>query len=237
MSVYLLRPYGNYPASSTVPVTFPDDTESTLIAQGLAIAAQSTSIESVVGAPDQVVTQGGNKYFAQQGGYSTPAFYQGPLRLPVIALGSAALTGYETAGVAQTSGTFNLVEIFVPYRQTWTGAGWLNGTTVGTNNAIVALYGTDGVLIANSAVAGTLTAGASTMQNAAFTAPVNLVPGRYFLGLQMNGATDTVRHLLSANGAVACTGTVAGAFGTVPASITAPTTFTTAVGPIMQLYV
>jgi len=237
MSVYLLRPYGDYPASSTVPVTLPDDTESTLIAQGLAIAAQTTSMQSLVGAPDQVVSQGGNLHYAQQGGYTTPEFYQGPLRLPVIALGSAALTGYETNGVAQTAGTFNLVEIFVPYRQTWTGAGWLNGTTVGTNKGIVALYGTDGVLIANSAVAGATTAGASTMQNAAFTSTVDLLPGRYFLGLQLDGNTDTVRHLLSANGAVACTGTVAGAFGTVPASITAPKTFTTAVGPIMQLYV
>lgn len=237
MAVYLLRNYGAFAASSTVPVTLPDSTEAALIAQGLATAAQTTSMVSLVGAPDQIVSQGGNLAQASQAGYSTQTYYQGPLRLPVIPLGSAALTGYETNGVAQTAGTFNFVEIFVPYYQTWTGAGWLNGTTVGTNKGIVAVYGSDGALIANSAVAGVLTANASVMQNVAFTAPVNLVPGRYFLALQMDGNTDTVRHLLVANGAVPCTGTVAGTFGTVPASITTTTTFTTAVGPIMQLYV
>jgi hypothetical protein len=44
--------------------------------------------------------------------------------------------------------------------------------------------------------------------------------------------------LLAANGSNVCTGTQAGTFGTVPASLTTiPVTFTTAVGPICQLYV
>jgi len=238
MSVYLLRNYKGYTASSTVPVTFNTAEEAALIAQGLATAAGTTSMAGLVGAPENFLTQGGNVYPVNQGGVGgTPTYYQGPLRLPVIALGSAALTGYETAGVAQTAGTFNFVELYVPYLQQWTGAGVLNGTTVGTNKLIVAVYGTNGALLANSATAGTTTAGASTMQNIAFTAPITLVPGRYFLACQADGATDTIRHLLSANGAVPCTGTVAGTFGTVPSTITTTTTFTTAVGPIMQLYV
>jgi len=63
------------------------------------------------------------------------------------------------------------------------------------------------------------------------------VPGRYFVGVQLDGATDTVRHMLSANGSAPTTGTQTGTAGTVPSSIpTVPTSFTTAVGPISWLY-
>lgn len=236
MSVTLLRPYQGF-ASGAV-VTFPDDVELALIAQGLAVAAGTTTMSKNIAGTNQNITQGGNVAASPQGsqGVGTPTYYQGPLILPVISLGSAALTGYETNGVVQVAGTMNLVEIFVPYWNTWTGIGVLNGTTVGTNNALVALYGTSGALLANSAVAGAVTAGASVMQNRAFTSPIELAPGRYFLGVQMNGATDTIRHLLAANGSNVCTGTLAGTFGTVPATITPPATFTTAVGPIAQLY-
>lgn len=237
MAVYLLRNYAGFTASSTVPVTFPDSTELSLIAQGFATAAQTTSMSSLVGAPDQFVTQGGNVAVADQGGYTTPTYRQGPSILPNIALGSAALTGYETNGVAQVAGTWNYSEIFVPHNNTWTGAGCLNGTTVGTNKYIFALFGSNGVLIANTATAGTLTATASVMQNIAFTAPVNLARGRYFIGVQLDGATDTVRHVLAANGSNVICGTQTGTFGTVPAAITTvSSTFTTAVAPICQLY-
>lgn len=235
MSVLLLRAYAGYAAGAIV--TFPDATESALIAQGLASASFTTSMPSVVGAPDQFVTQGGNVALAPQSGQSTQTYYQGPLNLPVIDLGSAALTGYETNGTAPVAGTMNLTEIYVPYWQTWTGIGKLNGTTVGTDNHLVALYGSSGALIANSAVAGVLSANASVMQNIAFTTPVTLAPGRYFLGVQSNGTTATLRHLLAANGSNVCTSATAGTFGTVPATLTPPATFTTAVGVIAQLYV
>lgn len=240
MTVTLLRPYATY--ASGANVTLPDATESALIAQGLAVAYKTTVTTSLVGGPDQIVKQGGNVAAIQQAGQSTPANMQGPSILPNIPLGSAALTGYETNGATQTAGTFNISEIYVPHWNTWAGAGWLNGTTVGTNNGMVALWGSDGTLIANSAVAGAVTANASVMQNAAFVnsagtaTPVTLPPGRYFIGVALNGATDTIRHVLAANGSnVICT-SVAGTFGTVPATITVPTTFTTAVAPICQLY-
>lgn len=237
MAVYLLRNYGTYLATQTV--TLDATTEDALISQGIATdATAGADATSILGAPGMYGSQGGNTAFIPQAGLtSSVTYYQGPLRLPVIALGSSALTGYETAGVAQTAGTWNFVELYVPYLQTWTGAGVLNGTTVGTNKWIVAVWGSNGTLLANSAVAGTTSSGASTMQNIAFTSPITLLPGRYFLGVQADGATDTIRHLLSANGAVACTGTQAGTFGTTAKITTVPTTFTTAVGPIMQLYV
>lgn len=236
MAVTLLRAYGTYPVGAVV--TLPDRTETALIAQGLATAAYTTSIPTVFGGPDQFVTQGGNISDVNMAGQTTPTFYQGPLNWPCISLGSAALTSYETNGVAQTAGTMNLTEIFVPFWQTWTGAGILNGTTVGTHNVLTALYGTNGALLANSAVAGVLSAGASVFQNIAYTSPITLAPGRYFLGFQYSGTTPTPRHLLAANGSNVCTGTQAGTFGTVPSTLTTiPVTFTTAVGPICQLYV
>jgi hypothetical protein len=236
MAVYLLRNYGAYTASSTVPVTLPDSTEASLISQGLATAAQTTSMTSVMGGPDQFVTQGGNLGVAPNSGYTTPTNLQGPSILPNIALGSLALTSYETNGVTQTAGQWNYAEIYVPYYNTWKGAGVLNGTTVGTSKWIFALWGSTGTLLANTAVAGALSVNASVMQNIAFTAPINLVPGRYFIGVQMDVATDTVRHMLSANGSNVICGTQSGTFGTIPNITTVSTTFTTAVAPIMQLY-
>lgn len=239
MSVYLLRPYASYPASSTIPVTFPDSTEQALIAQGLAVAAGATSMPSVSDGPDAYVTQGGNIADVSQGGFGgTPTYHQGPLFYPCISLGSAALTTYETNGVAQTAGTMNLTEIFVPYLQKWTGAGILNGTTVGTHNVLTALYGSNGALLANSAAAGVVSASASVMQNIPYTAPITLVPGRYFLGFQYSGTTPTPRHLVALNGSNICVGSQAGTFGTIPATLTTiPVTFTDAIGPICQLYV
>lgn len=240
MAVYLLYPYGGFPASSTDPVILPPSTEEALIVSNRATAAGTTAGTNTHGGPGYYATQGGNTaMIAQSGaGKATTNYHQGPLRLPCISLGSLALASYETNGTAPTAGTMSLTEIHVPYTQTWTGIGVLNGTTVGTDKMLVALYGTDGTLLANSAVAGTVSAGASAMQNRAFTAPITLVPGRYFLGVQSNGTTDTLRHLAAANGANASTGAQAGTFGTVPATLTTvPVTFTDVQGTICQLYV
>lgn len=234
MSVTLLHPYAGNATGAVV--TFPDATETALIAQGLAVAGPVSSMPSLIGGPDQFVNVGGNVSLASQAGIPAPAVDYGPRIWPCINLGSAALATYETNGVAPVAGTINLTEIYVPYTQTWTGIGVLNGTTVGTDNFIVALYGTNGALLANSALAGTLSAGASAMQNIAFTAPITLPPGRYFTAVQSNGTTATLRHLLSANGANVATSATTGVFGTIPATLTVPTTFTTAVGVITQLY-
>lgn len=235
--ITLLRPYLGFATGAVI--TLQDDVETAMVAQGLATAGPVTDMSNFIAGSVQSVTQGGNVAVPPQGsqGYGTPAYYQGPLNLPAINLGSLALTSYETNGAAPVAGTMNLTEIHVPFWQTWTGIGVLNGTTVGTDNMLVALYGTSGALLANSAVAGTVSAGGSVMQNRAFTAPITLAPGRYFLGCQSNGTTATLRHLLAANGSNVCTAAVAGTFGTVPATVTPPATFTTAVGVIAQLYV
>lgn len=238
MSVLLIRNYGSFATGTTV--TLDSDTESALVAQGYATAiANSPQASSRVGAPDMYVTVGGVTTDMQQSGQGAPATtaYQGPLFCTNIALGSAALTTYETNGVAQVAGTINYCDIYVPFPQTWTGIGILNGTTVGTHNLLVALYGSNGVLLAQSAAAGVLSANASVMQNVPFTSPIPLPPGRYFLASQFSGTTPTPRHILAANGSSWITGTQAGVFGTVPNITTVATTFTTATGNIAQLYV
>jgi hypothetical protein len=192
---------------------------------------------AVLGCVYENVTVGGNVRPALFTGEGSPAFAQGPLIWPAIALGSAALTGYETNGVAPVAGTVNLTEIYVPYGATWTGVGVLNGTTVGTDNFIVAIYGSNGALLANSALAGTLSAGASIFQNIPFTATVQLPAGRYFIAVQSNGTTATLRHILAANGSNVMTSATVGVFGTLAATVTPPATFTTALGVIVQLYV
>ena len=234
MSVILSRAYGGFAAGATV--TFPDSTETALIAQGIAVAGPVSSVPGTYGAPFQLETVGGNAWPVTQAGAGAPVLNQGPLNLPCINLGSAALTSYETNGVAVVAGDISLTEIYVPYTQTWTGVGVLNGTTVGTHNVLVALYGTNGALLANSAVAGVVSAGASVFQNVAFTAPITLPPGRYFTAIQFSGVTPTPRHLLAANGSNVCCSTTAGVFGTLPATMTVPSTFTTAVGIISQIY-
>lgn len=233
MAVTLLRAYGGY-ASGAV-VIFPDATEASLISQGLAVASLITVVPSFVGGPDQFINQGGNLAVIPQGGQGVPTSLQGPSILPNMPLGTAALTAAGASSV-HVAGTMNLSEIFIPHWNTWKGLAVLNGTVVGTDNMLVALYGGDGKLLANSAVAGTLSAGASTFQNRDFLVPVTLAPGRYFCGVQCSGTTATSNKFVSANGVNVLTGAVAGTFGTVPASVTVPTTFTTAQGCVCQLY-
>lgn len=240
MAVYLLRNYQGFTASATVPVVFQDDVETALIAQGLATAAQGTVMSDLPMGTPQNVTMGGNIASPPQGeqGLSTPAFMQGPRILPNIPIGNIVLTGYETNGTATAvAGTMYYSEIFVPYWNTWKGAGVLNGTTVGTDTALVALYGSNGLLLANSAVAGAVTANASVFQNRDFVSPILIPPGRYFIGYQSNGTTDTIRHFITTFGVNVTTGSFTGAFGTVLGQIvTVSTSFTTAQGPIAQLY-
>lgn len=235
MAVTLLRPYAGFAAGAVVMLS--DDAEAVLIAQGL---ATTYGVADAVGAGQsqiQFVSQGGNVAPFQVAGQGAPASaaMQGPSILPNMPLGNAALTAAGTSSV-HVAGTLNISEIFVPHWNLWKGLAVLNGTVVGTDNMLVALYNSAGALVANSAVAGTVSAGASTFQNRDFLLPVLLAPGRYFCGVQSNGTTATSNKFVAANGVNVLTTSSTGTFGTVPASITVPTTFTTAVGCVCQLY-
>jgi len=234
MAVVLSRSYGGFAAGATVE--FPDDTESALIAQGWAAAASGAvarSFPSKSFSQTQAGVFGGNNVTIQSSGVGAPASPQGPRILPNVPILAFASLGTSAVHVA---GTWYRAEIYVPHLAQWTGIGVLNGATVGTDNLMVALYDTNGVLIANSAVAGVLSAGANAMQNIALLQSPILQPGRYFVAVQCNGTTATTRRQAAANGSNTMTQSAAGTFGTVPTSFTPPTTFTADVGPIAWLY-
>jgi hypothetical protein len=234
MAVILLRAYAGFATGANV--TLDNATEAALVAQGL---ATYSSVPAINPASPPGVSLAQNQV-AQA---AITAGANGPAVITNIPIGGSALTGFETNGVAQVAFEINVTEIFVPHWNTWTGAALLNGTTVGTDSQVYWLFNSDGDLLANTAIAGTLNAGASVFQKIAFTAPITLAPGRYFLGAQLNGATATPRHVLAAFGAeprcseIAASASFAASLAALTAApIAVPTTFTTAVAPIMQLY-
>jgi hypothetical protein len=155
----------------------------------------------------------------------------GPRIVPNVPILGFASLGTSAVHVA---GTWYRAEIQVREGMVAAGIGVLNGATVGTDNLLVALYDTNGNLLANSAPV--LSAGANAFQNVAFTAPVSLIPGRYFVAVQCNGTTATTRRQAAANGGNTMTQSATGTFAVIPASFTPPTTFTADVGPIAWLY-
>lgn len=233
MAVTLLRPYAGYASGATV--VFPNDTESSLIAQGYANAATGQPAQTFPAGTTafQQATIGGNVNTLEGDGYGAPVVRNGPSILPNGTILAFASLGTNTTMVA---GTLYRSEIYVPHAASWTGIGVLNGATVGTDNGLVALYDAAGNFIQSSAVAGALSAGANAFQNRAFIAPVLLQPGRYFLAYQSNGTTATIRTWAAANGGNQMTASSTGTFGTLPTSFTPPTTFTADVGPIAWLY-
>ena len=115
-----------------------------------------------------------------------------------------------------------------------TGIVLLNGATVGTDNLIVALYDFDGNLLANSALAGTLSAGASLYQSIPFVTPVQISGNRsYYIAFQGNGTTALVQKYVT--GQVPTNyqaGSITGVFATILNPLVVAGTFTTAKGPI-----
>lgn len=162
--------------------------------------------------------------------FSTRSFFPSPVP------GAVAYTSLNTNGTTLVAGTEYCSEVFLPESKLLTGIGVMNGTTVGTDNHLVALYDSGGILIANSAVAGVLAASASTYQTIAFTTKYFAVgPAQYFACTQSNGTTATVRMVVTGTQDNLYTTSKTGTFGTLPA-ITAPATFTTLVGPYLELY-
>lgn len=132
------------------------------------------------------------------------------------------------------SGTIQYTQVNAGRGATVTGVSILMGGAGGTDNVIVGLYNSAGVLVASSALAGTLAGAASAWQQVPFTAQYKIVASIYYVALQTNGTTA---HPATYNAPAfpLATGSQTGAFGTM-AAITPPTTYTANVGPIAQLY-
>jgi len=159
----------------------------------------------------------------------------GRSRYGTVPIGSVA---YSSMGTNTTvvAGTIYWAEIEIERPVTLTGIAVLNGATVGTNNGLVALYDSNGALVANSALAGALSAGANAFQARDFTAAVAVQPGRYFVAYQQNGTTATIRTIAVSTFIDSLTASATGTFGTLTA-LTVPTTITADVGPIAYAYV
>ena len=144
----------------------------------------------------------------------------------------------DATSTTPSATTLYLTQVYVAHNFSMTGVQVLNAATVGTNKYIVAIYNAAGTLLANSATAGVLTAGASAYQSVAFTAPIALTgPETYWLGIWVNGTTDRFYAIPAMGSAVGLAGTITGqTFGTVPSTITPPTTFTAAAGAVVATY-
>lgn len=138
-------------------------------------------------------------------------------------------TGTDTAGVA---GQLFVGELRIHQNTLITGLSFLIGSVGGTDKAIVQFFDVNGVVLATSALAGTTVGTAATMQRIAFITAYKAAPGLYYVGVQYNGTTAKIRTQVFGDHNV---GTVAQTFGT-PATITPPTSFTTAQGPLVMTY-
>jgi len=125
-----------------------------------------------------------------------------------------------------------LVEVFIPLNTTLTGISVLNGAAA-TGNVQLSFFNSNGTLLANTA--STAQSGTTAYQKIAFTAPLTVLgPAKYYIGLQGNNTAGTCQMFIVGNfGAGLVTGQT---YGTVPATVTVPTTFTTLQGPIADTY-
>jgi hypothetical protein len=230
MAVILNRSYGGFAAGATA--TFDASTEAALVQQSL--AAYTTAL--TLNPPISPLRTG-------QPSAPIEAGFFGPAVVTNIPIGNVVLTSLDTGGTALGAAWRTAItEIWVPHWNTWTGAAVLNGTGL-TDAVVYYLWNTEGELISNTAIAGTAAGSASVFQKIAWAVPVTLIPGRYFLGFQAAGVTSTPRRVIAAWGAeprcaeiATVTSFAAALLSFQTARITVPTTFTTAIAPIMQLY-
>lgn len=167
------------------------------------------------------------------------------LKYPTLPVGSVAYSslGISVVGSITSSGVSDL---FVTDSFTSTGGGILVGATGGTDKFVLALFDSSGALVANTDTAGTtVSATANAFQEIAWTAPVTLPRGIYYLFVQINGTTATFRRPASSTFVDLRTKSVTSTtFGTVPPVIVTPTSMetsvaaggTNAVGPIGYVY-
>ena len=164
-----------------------------------------------------------------------------------IPIGSVALAsiGTNTADIIQLWVT----DILVPYNRIVSNISILSGGTATTDNWLAAIYDSYGTLIASTALAGQILATANTWQTQAIalkyargtttsTAATSVQlngPQQYYIAVQGNGTAAGAIQTIPAP-YQNCAGIIAaGTFGTIPATITVPTTFTAAKGPIVYL--
>ncbi len=146
----------------------------------------------------------------------------------------AATSGTDTT---PANGTQFVTSIFIPGNMTITNVNYLIGSVGGTDKVYAALYSSSGALLGNSSVSGGgATVGtAANLQTLALTSTYAAKgPGRFFVGVSMNGNTARLRTIPAFCQAGRLAGSVSQTHGTV-AAITAPSTFTADKAPVVFL--
>ncbi len=151
--------------------------------------------------------------------------------------GGSVLTGVGTS-TATTNTSMYCSQIFLPYNKKLTGLEILNGTATGNGHRNAILYDAGGNLLANSG--STTTSGtASQYQAFAFTTPYFAVGPAWYVGCsQAQNSSDSLNLIVTADGnAGFYTQIYTGqTYATIPATITAPSAYTTAQGPYFAFY-
>ena len=162
---------------------------------------------------------------------------QNPTVVLNVAPGNVLYTSINTNGTTLTANDIYCTELDLPFNKYATGLAMLNGTSVATDHHQYLLYDATGNLVANSA-STTSFGSASEYGQVAFTTPYYLVgPAKYFGCMWSSGTTATIRMLLTqVNDFLPTTAITTATYGTIPTTITVPTTFTTAVGPYQYVY-
>lgn len=151
--------------------------------------------------------------------------------------GGAVLTGVGTS-TTTTNTSMYCADIYLPANKLLTGLEILNGTAVGNGHRNAILYDASGTLLAQSGTT-TTTASASTYQAYAFTSSFYAVGPAIYVGCsQAQNSSDSLNLVVTADGnAGLFTQIYTGqTYATVPATITAPTAYTTAQGPYFAFY-
>ena len=149
------------------------------------------------------------------------------------------LAGETYTQVTDVSGKLWFSGLWVPYSHISTGGCLFNGSGALADKVILALWDRNGVLVANSALAGVTQSGTSAYQCQSWVTPAVLQgPALYFVGVQGNGATAASWTATPAGFAPTNYPTgvqTGGTFGTILPIAAPPTSFTAAVGPIMTI--
>ncbi len=153
-----------------------------------------------------------------------------------IPIGSVAYASVGT-NTADVAGQLWITDIFVPSNMVCTAIGFLQGGTATTDNVLAAIYDGAGNRLGNSNTAGVVLATANTFAERTLLTPVQLFgPNFYFVAIQGNGtAAGAIQTIPTLTFVGVKAGVLSGAFGTVPATISPPTTFTAGQGPIVYL--
>jgi hypothetical protein len=156
-------------------------------------------------------------------GTISTVFHGGGVAYPVVTSGNDS--------TAVNTETY-IEEIFIPVNTTLTGVSWINLAT-STGNVQFSLANSAGTVIAAAQTASTAAGTGAVYQQVAFATPYAAVgPAKYYILMQNSGSNHYRAHTIGNFGCSKKTGETFGTF----TNVTPPTTFTTALCPVIDTY-